>query len=406
MRVRRVGARALLLEVEPGDGEPLACVAAWRTAVSDLVDRGGLARPDDVVPGARTLLLDGIAASDARLLARLDGARGDLRPGPVVEVPTVYDGEDLAEVARLWGVTPDEAVARHAGTAFTVAFCGFAPGFPYLVGMSGEVPRRASPRPAVPAGSVALAGRYCGIYPTASPGGWQLLGRTAVPLFDPDRDPPALLPPGTRVRFVPVPSLPSLLPARPAPATADRALTVVRAGALTTVQDTGRPGLADLGVPRSGALDAAAARLANRLVGNPEDAAVLETTVDGVALRASAPMTVAVTGAGAPVRVAGRAADLGLSVGVGAGEVVDVRGGGHRAPVVRRGRRGRRRRPGARQSLHRHALRAGTAAAAGRRRPAGGPGRADPAGGPRAAGRRRRVADPRPPARSARGLVR
>ena len=123
----------------------------------------------------------------------------------------VYDGADLADVARLWGVTEAEVVARHTGTEFRVAFCGFAPGFPYLLaaedlpGGDGRVPRRASPRPAVPAGSVGLADRWCGIYPTASPGGWQLLGRTDLTLFDPAREPPALLPPGTRVRFVAVP---------------------------------------------------------------------------------------------------------------------------------------------------------------------------------------------------------
>ena len=112
-----------------------------------------------------------------------------------MEVPVVYDGADVDELARLWDVSTAEVAARHADTEFEVAFCGFAPGFAYLRGLDADVPRRSSPRPRVPAGSVALAGRYCGIYPTESPGGWQLVGRTSAQLFDPGREPPALLAP-------------------------------------------------------------------------------------------------------------------------------------------------------------------------------------------------------------------
>lgn len=324
MLVRPVGARAVLLEVEDLDQ-----VTAWRQAVAALVSAGFVPPPAEVVPGACTLLLDGVdAPAVARRLSALptpDAAQA-AAAGPLVEVPVVYDGPDLAEIARLWGTTEREVVRRHTGTVLRVAFCGFAPGFPYLVGLPSEVPRRATPRPVVPAGSVALAGRYCGIYPTSSPGGWQLLGRTGVRLFDPDRDQPALLPPGARVRFVEAASLPTPAP-RPAPVPVTcgaRALTVLRPGALTTVQDTGRRGHAHLGVPRAGALDAAAARLANRLVGNPEDAAVLETTVDGVALQPASTATVAVTGATAPVTVGGRAASWGVAVGVPTGAVLDV----------------------------------------------------------------------------------
>jgi KipI family sensor histidine kinase inhibitor len=119
-----------------------------------------------------------------------------------VEIPTVYDGEDLGLVAEHWSVSEDEVVARHLGTEFTVAFCGFVPGFGYLTGLPWSVPRLPAPRPRVPAGSVALAGAYTGVYPSASPGGWLLIGRTSIRLFDVDADPPALLAPGTRVRFV------------------------------------------------------------------------------------------------------------------------------------------------------------------------------------------------------------
>src|SRR6266508_2649229 len=120
------------------------------------------------------------------------------------ELPTTYDGADLALVAEHWGVSPAEVVRRHTATEFRVAFCGFAPGFGYLTGLPEElaVPRLDTPRARVPAGSVGLAGRYCGVYPSPSPGGWLLIGRTSVRLFDVDEDPPALLAPGTRVRFV------------------------------------------------------------------------------------------------------------------------------------------------------------------------------------------------------------
>ncbi|GAA3308229.1 hypothetical protein GCM10020295_69690 [Streptomyces cinereospinus] len=124
----------------------------------------------------------------------------------MVELPVRYDGPDLADVAALWGVSEPEVARIHAGTEFRVAFCGFAPGFGYLTGLPPHchVPRRATPRTAVPAGSVALAGPYTGVYPHASPGGWQLIGSTDAVLWDPARVPAALLSPGTRVRFVPV----------------------------------------------------------------------------------------------------------------------------------------------------------------------------------------------------------
>lgn len=330
MKVRRMGRRALLLEV---DG--LHEVRAWAQVVNGLVADGVLAAPDEVVPGARTLLLDGVdPAAVLPLLEGLGPPEGARRPAPedVVEVPVVYDGADLVDVARWWGVSEHEVVARHTGTEFSVAFCGFAPGFAYLVGLDVEVPRRATPRPAVPSGSVGLAGRYCGIYPTSSPGGWQLLGTTRVPLFDAHADPPALLPPGARVRFVQVEQHPAQPATAPQvvdrmvnPAAGGRAVIVVRAGSLTTVQDGGRVGLAHLGVPRGGPLDLAAARLANRLVGNPEDAAVFETTLSGLAVRTTTSLTAAVTGAAAPVLVDGRPASLGVALALGEGQLLDVR---------------------------------------------------------------------------------
>ncbi len=323
--LRPAGRRALLLEVEGPDA-----VRAWAQVVAGLVADGLLPAPDDVVPGARTLLLDGVDPAGTRLLLERLGPPPKVRSEgaqEVVEVPVVYDGADLADVAGWWGVSEREVVARHTGTEFTVAFCGFAPGFAYLAGLDVEVPRRVTPRTVVPAGSVALAGRYCGIYPTSSPGGWQLLGTTHVALFDPAVDPPALLPPGARVRFVEVaeqPPRPVAIRPQVAEPAAGRSVTVVRAGPLTTVQDGGRVGLGHLGVPRAGPLDRTAAALANRLVGNADAAAVLETTLGGVAVRAATPLTVAVTGAPAPVSVDGRPVPFGVAVALVAGQLLDV----------------------------------------------------------------------------------
>lgn len=165
----------------------------------------------DLVPATRTVLLtldrartdpDTVAAA-VRALTLPDAQTAG--PADLVEIPTRYDGPDLAEVATLTGLTEDEVVRRHGESEWTVAFCGFAPGFAYLTGGDPAlgVPRRTTPRTAVPAGSVGLADSFSGAYPRRMPGGWQLIGRTDAVLWDPDREPPALLPPGTRVRFVP-----------------------------------------------------------------------------------------------------------------------------------------------------------------------------------------------------------
>jgi KipI family sensor histidine kinase inhibitor len=201
MRTLPVGARALLVELD----EP--------TEVNDLyaeIQRrrreGRLPALEEVVPAARTILIDGLAdpAALARDLIGWQVPPAPLGDGGLVEVPTVYDGPDLANVAAQWGMSSRDVIAAHTRAEHRVAFCGFAPGFAYIEGLPAgrSVPRHANPRTAVPAGSVALAGEYTGIYPRSSPGGWQLIGRTDVTLWDPDRDPAALLTPGVRVRFV------------------------------------------------------------------------------------------------------------------------------------------------------------------------------------------------------------
>ncbi|MFF9818609.1 allophanate hydrolase subunit 1 [Streptomyces sp. NPDC014006] len=202
MRALPVGDDALLLEVTSGE--------AAEALHAELVRRRaeGLLTVREIVPAARTVLLDGLSDRDrvAGELARADIAPAPARAREVVEIPVRYDGPDLAEVAAHWGVGAVEAARIHAATEFRVAFCGFAPGFGYLTGLPSryDVPRRGTPRTAVPAGSVALAGPYTGVYPRSSPGGWQLIGTTDAVLWDPTRVPAALLAPGTRVRFVPV----------------------------------------------------------------------------------------------------------------------------------------------------------------------------------------------------------
>lgn len=194
MQVQAYGDRAVLLSC------PAEQVHGWAVSL-----RGLFPQALDVVPAARTLLVDGVdPAAAIDLIGRATPASGAAAAGEPVEIPVEYAGADLGAVARLWGCTEADVVRRHQATRFTVAFCGFAPGFGYLTGLPRElsVPRLQTPRSRVPAGSVGLAGRYSAVYPTASPGGWQLIGRSEAVLWDVDRDPPALLTPGTPVRFV------------------------------------------------------------------------------------------------------------------------------------------------------------------------------------------------------------
>lgn len=215
--MRPVGDHALLLEL-PDNASVHAAARSARERFGDQLA--------EIVPGHETLLLvwdegveDAVAlmsnlkalASDASAFKLDISAIGTVQP-EVVRIPVVYDGADLEAVAAKLALSNEAVVETHAGAVYTVAFMGFAPGFPYLVLDETareqlpllQLPRRSTPRAEVPAGSVAVAAGYCGIYPQRSPGGWNLLGRTRVVLFDAGRDPPALLEPGTRVRFEPV----------------------------------------------------------------------------------------------------------------------------------------------------------------------------------------------------------
>ncbi|MCD0451824.1 5-oxoprolinase subunit PxpB [Actinocorallia sp. API 0066] len=192
MEIRRAGDRALLVET----GAPHALRAAVAAA--------GLPGVAEIVPGERTVLVvfDGPPGDAAERIRALEAGAAEPR-GRLVEIPVVYDGADLAEVAEVTGLAPGEVVRRHCAAEYRVAYLGFSPGFAYLTGIDPAlvVPRRTTPRTSVPAGSVAIAGPYTAVYPSASPGGWRLLGRTALALWDADRDPPSLLEPGDRVRF-------------------------------------------------------------------------------------------------------------------------------------------------------------------------------------------------------------
>ncbi len=271
---------------------------------------------EEFVPAARTILITfrPAAVSAEELVRRISLRRlgqASTGIGPLVEIPVHYDGEDLDEVAHLLSIAPAELVRRHTGSEYTVAFAGFAPGFAYLVGghPSLNVPRRATSRTRIPAGAVGLASTFSAVYPQASPGGWQIIGVTHTRMWDLKRQPPALLQPGFRVRFVDagVRSVADAeqednadmqnLPRQHAGA----ALEIRASGLQTLFQDLGRGGHAGQGVASSGAMDRAALMAANRLVGNPSDMACLEIVAGGFSLVCRGNAVVAVTGADAPL---------------------------------------------------------------------------------------------------------
>jgi KipI family sensor histidine kinase inhibitor len=203
VRFLPVGATALLVELDD-----LEAVLALHAEIERRRAGGWAPSLVDVIPSARTILLDGVTDRSA-VAAEVRGWDVPAAPpadGQVVEIPCRYTGEDLAGVAASWRVSEREAARIHAGQEYRVAFCGFAPGFAYLSGLPARyaVPRRPNPRTVVPAGSVALADVYTGVYPRSSPGGWQIIGHTDAIIWDPGKDPPALLMPGNRVRFVDV----------------------------------------------------------------------------------------------------------------------------------------------------------------------------------------------------------
>ena len=304
---------------------------------------------DEVVVGFASVLVvlgpgpaPEVLAACAAWVVAAAGASDDPRPpgsvGRTHVLPVVFDGADLAGVASMLGTSAEEVVGLLVDADLEVAFVGFAPGFPYLTGLPAplaSLPRRATPRTSVPAGSVAVAAGFASVYPRSTPGGWHLLGRTTASLFDPDVPPHSRVAPGDRVRFTgiegaPAPTGPGHPQAddRRAPLECDGPhLAILRAGLATTVQDAGRVGCAPLGVPAAGAADPRALALANLLVGNPAGAAALECTAQGPSFVVAGDGHVAVVGVepgAVEVTVDGHPVADSTVVPVADGQVVDV----------------------------------------------------------------------------------
>ena len=302
IRFLPVSLTAILVELA-GLDETLALFASLQADPMDGIE--------EMVPAARTLMIhfrpEKVTPEElaARIAARDLSAK--IAPSEhLVEIPVRYDGEDLADVAELTGLSVEEVIRRHTQSEFTVAFCGFAPGFGYLVGGDPtlHVPRRKSPRTRIPAGSVALAGAFSGVYPQASPGGWQIIGTTPLRMWDIDRDPGALFQPGYRVRFVDMAasgrtvSIPQSPPRKERVVASDAPRFAVLAAPMPAVfQDRGRFGQTGQGVSASGALDRAAFNAANRLVGNPDNTPALELTLGGFSFESNARAVIGLAGA-------------------------------------------------------------------------------------------------------------
>lgn len=316
MRFLPVSLTTFLVELADLD-ETLALYASLKATPIDAIE--------EMVPAARTLMIRfrperATAAGLAGEIAARDLSARAAPSDRLVEIPVRYDGEDLEEVSRLTGLSVDEVIQRHTESEFAVAFCGFAPGFGYLVGGDQllHVPRRQTPRTRIPAGAVALAGAFSGVYPQASPGGWQIIGVTPLKMWDTMREPPALLQPGTRVRFYDLAKRP--MAATPASRESETKIddaagddgrknrfTVLAAPMPALFQDLGRLGQTGQGVSASGALDQAALKAANRVVGNAAATACLEITFGGFSFESSGRATIALAGAPCPVTVRDRA---------------------------------------------------------------------------------------------------
>jgi len=271
---------------------------------------------EEMVPAARTLMIRfrPETISPEALAGAIAGRDLSAKIPPsdkLVEIPVSYDGEDLGDVAELTGMSVEEVIRRHTDSTFTVAFCGFAPGFGYLVGGDPKlhVPRRKSPRTRIPAGSVALAGAFSGVYPQNSPGGWQLIGSTPLKMWDISRDPGALFQPGYRVRFVDMAKVKTVIPVeapkvapKPIPADAPQ-IKILAAPMPALFQDLGRFGQTGQGVSASGALDRGSFNAANRIVGNPFNTPALELTLGGFSFEMNCRAVIGLAGAPCPITI-------------------------------------------------------------------------------------------------------
>jgi KipI family sensor histidine kinase inhibitor len=292
----------------------------------------------EIIPSYTTLLIeyDPCRLARASLIAMVedvwravDVEHSVTGQRPPVEIPVAYGGAhgpDLPLVARHAGLTPDEVIRRHSESEYTVGAVGFSPGFGYLIGLDDEIvtPRLKVPRLRVPEGSVAIGGAQTAVYPVETAGGWNLIGRTGLPLFDPAREDPFLLRTGDTVRFRPVERY-EAVPRKPLVQAPRRVggIEVVSPGLLSTVQDQGRRGLGAFGMSPNGAVDAGAARLANRLVGNDNADALLEITLLGPTLRFREAATIAITGEGPSPRLNDRPIERYRAIRVHLGDVLD-----------------------------------------------------------------------------------
>lgn len=264
----------------------------------------------DVLAAAKTLLVVASSPSAAKRLrahvAKLSLDEAVVRDDQLVTFDVIYDGEDLADVAELTGLSIEGVIDAHTGQTWLAAFGGFAPGFVYCTAENDslDVARRPSPRVSVPARTVSIAGHMSAIYPRSSPGGWQLLGRVAEELWDPTRAEPALIKPGNRVRYRAVRELIELASSKPVDlGTPTSGLKIISAGLQSVITDLGRAGHGDLGVPESGAMDRRAASSANFILGNQRGAAVIENLDGGLKITAVGDQVLAVAGASVPLTV-------------------------------------------------------------------------------------------------------
>lgn len=325
LAVHRVGSRAILIDLPD-----LETVLDWHAALTSEPLPGQV----EAIAAAETLLVvtdSHAAARDAaRRLAEFTPPKRDTAGAREIVIDVVYDGDDLEAAAKAVGKTPEQLIEWHTSTTFTGAFGGFAPGFTYCTAADEadalDVPRRSSPRTAVPAGAVGLAGSFTAVYPRTSPGGWQLIGTTRHRMWDPEADFPAAVRPGDTVRYRAV----SEHPAEPPRAERERharphrpVARLVSTGMQTLLEDRGRAGHGDLGVTGSGSADRAAARVANSAVGNKPGAAVLEN-IGRLELTALVDTVVAVTGARADARVRTTPVRLGSPVLLPAGSRLKV----------------------------------------------------------------------------------
>ena len=340
MQIHPVGTRALLLDLAS-----LSQVMDYHAALT----ARPLANQVDCIAAATTVLLTFETPDSTRraqeFLSDFTPPKAQAADSRTVEIDVLYDGEDVDDVAEHLGISREALIDWHTSTEWSAAFGGFAPGFTYCAPANPEdireIPRRANPRTAVPAGAVAIAGDFSAVYPRKSPGGWQLLGTTNTPMWDSHAEPPALVQPGDRVRYRAVTTLPDIYDSgsqsKRSPARLPR-MEVIDSGLLTLFQDLGRPGYGDLGVTSSGAADRASAATANIAVGNPRQSTVLEN-IGGISLKALSDTVVCVTGAAAGVYLGDMPVQLARPVLVTAGQTVRITGAeyGFRSYIAIRG---------------------------------------------------------------------